>query len=180
MIPFLAQVTFVPPDVQDWFIEFVRSKMMTTCAGLGFPPRIDAVALALIVNVSIPSRPAKNVFVGARSCTTTAFTGSQPPSETTHFVVTVVVTASMSACSFLLPGDELNCVGHCCCGRGVRQFLGGCERGSVGGGLQRAARVVRVADVDDECCHPQQHDEHQDHEHDDLTALFLRSRVIPC
>ena len=93
--------------MQGWFIEFVRSKMMTTCAGLGFPPRMDAVAFALIVNVSIPSRPAKNVFVGARSCTTTAFTGSQPPSETTHFVVTVVVTGSMSPCSFLLPGDEL-------------------------------------------------------------------------
>ena len=77
--------------------------MIIMCAGLGFPPRIAAVALALIVNVSIPSRPAKNVFVGAFSCTTTAFTGSQPPSEVTHFVVTVVVTRSMSPCSFFLP-----------------------------------------------------------------------------
>lgn len=62
------------------------------CAGLGVPPRIAAVALALIVNVSMPSKPAKNVFVGAISSTTTAFIGSHPPNDTMHFDVTVVVT----------------------------------------------------------------------------------------
>ena len=67
----------------------------------------QAVERAVILNESIPSRPAKNVFVGAFSSTTTALTGSQPGIELMHFVVTVVVTSGMSSCSFLLPTEEL-------------------------------------------------------------------------
>ena len=68
---------------------------------------MDAVALALIVNAGMPSNPAKKVLVGAASRTTTALWGAQPPNETTHFVVTVVVTPLMLDRLFLLPSDEL-------------------------------------------------------------------------
>ena len=107
MSPFLAHVSLVPPAVQGVPIEPVRSRTIITCAGFGVPPRMAAVAFALIVNVSMPSRPAKNVFVGAISSTTTAFIGSQPPSETMHFVVTVVVTSLRLFWAFFLPTDAL-------------------------------------------------------------------------
>ena len=105
--PPLAQSSLVPPIVQAVPIEPVRSRTIITCAGFGVPPRMDAVAWALIVNAGRPSKPAKNVFVGACSSTTTAFMGAQPPNETTHFVVTVVVTPLMLPLLFLLPADEL-------------------------------------------------------------------------
>ena len=92
--------------VEVWHIDPVRSSTIITSSGL-IPHGEQAVDLALILNESIPSRPAKNVFVGAFSSTTTALTGSQPGIEVMHLVVTVVVTSGMSWCSFLLPTEEL-------------------------------------------------------------------------
>ena len=107
LIPPFAQSSLVPPIARPSPSEPVRSRTIITCAGFGVPSRMDAVAWALMLNDGRPSRPAKNVFVGACSSTTTAFMGAQPPSETTHFVVTVVVTPLMLLLLFLLPSDEL-------------------------------------------------------------------------
>ena len=180
LIPPFAQSSLVPPIVQAVPIEPVRSRTIITCAGFGVPPRMDAVAWALIVNDGRPSRPAKNVFVGAMlQHDDGVAVGAQPPNETTHFVVTVVVTLLMLPLLFLLPGrravlarDEL---GMSC----VRKLLSAGECSGVGRGLERAVRVIRVADVDDQCCEAKQHDHHQHHENDDLTALVLRSVDLP-
>ena len=62
---------------------------------------------------------------------------------------------------------------------GVRKLLRAGECSGVGGGLERAVRVIGVADVDDQRCETEQHDHHQHHENDDLTALVLRFVGLP-
>ena len=71
------------------------------------PQGEQAVEVALMLNALMPSTPAKNVFVGAFSTTTTALTGSQPGIDAMHFVVMVVVTPLMSGRLFLLPLSEV-------------------------------------------------------------------------
>ena len=61
----------------------------------------------------------------------------------------------------------------------VRKLLRTGECSGVGRILERAMRVIRVTDVDDQCCEAKQHDHHQHHENDDLTALVLRSVGLP-
>jgi hypothetical protein len=90
----------------SWHIEPVRSSTIMMSSGLT-PHGEHAVAFAVIRNESIPKRPAKNVFVGAFSITTTALTGSQPGIELMHFVSTVVTTSGMSWWAFFAPSDEL-------------------------------------------------------------------------
>ncbi len=63
-----------------------------------------AVALTLMSKWSIPRSLAKIVgTLAARSVTTTALTGSQPGTETMHFVVTDVATPGMLSWAFLPP-----------------------------------------------------------------------------
>ena len=131
--PPFAQSSLVPPIVQGVAIEPVRSRTIITCAGLGLPPRMEAVALALMVNVGMPSNPAKNVFVGAISSTTTAFgLGTQPPNDATHFVVTVVVTSLMLDLNVLAAGRRAVLLrdGHGL--GGVRKLLSAGECSGVG------------------------------------------------
>ena len=54
----------------------------------------------------------------------------------------------------------------------IGELLCAGEGGRVGGGLQLAVGVVRVADVDHERGEAQQHDEHHDDEDDHLAAFL--------
>ena len=57
--------------------------------------------------------------------------------------------------------------------RVLRQLLGPGERRGVRRSLEPALRVEPVADVEDEGCHAEQHDERQHHQHNCLAAFVL-------
>ena len=72
-MPSRAQISFVPPEVHALFIEFVRSKIITMCALIGFPPKMLAVDVAPTEPEAMPITLANVVSTGAVCLIVTAF-----------------------------------------------------------------------------------------------------------
>ena len=153
MIPFLALFRSVQAGsllpLWSWHIDPVRSSTIMMSRGC-VPHGEQAVERTWMLKLWMPRTREKRVLVVARSSTTTAFTGSHPGTEARHFVVIVSVTLPMSPLKFFAARAAAELLRNGDRGVAVGQVLRAGERGGVRLRLQRALRVVGVADVDHE------------------------------